>query len=62
VQISPALYSREGTVGRLSEDHLLAPGAQFATFRRRWCRIISTHRAQRPYETVAEHLELLDRP
>ena len=41
VQISPVLYSREGTVDKVVRKiiELGRQGVQFATFPRRWCRI-----------------------
>ena len=42
VQISPALYSREGTVDKVVQKivELARQGVQFATFSETWCRTI----------------------
>ncbi len=63
VQISPVLYSREGTVGKIIEKiaELAYQGVQFATFPETvvpyypyFCYV------QRPFEMAAQHLQLLE--
>ncbi|MGY4648986.1 nitrilase-related carbon-nitrogen hydrolase [Mycobacterium sp. URHB0021] len=63
VQISPVLYSREGTTGRVVKkiEELGVRGVQFATFPEA---IIPYYPyfsfVQRPYEMGTEHLKLMD--
>src|SRR3954468_14073391 len=63
VQISPVLYSREGTVKKVVEKiaELGAQGVQFATFPEA---VIPYYPyfsfVQRPFEMRAEHLKLMD--
>ena len=63
VQISPALYSREGTVDKVVRTiiELGRQGVQFATFSETLVPYYPYFSyVQRPYETVAEHLRLLE--
>ena len=63
VQISPALYSREGTVDKVVQKiiELASQGVQFATFSETLVPYYPYFSyVQRPYETVAEHLRLLE--
>ena len=63
VQLSPVLYSREGTVERVVAkiDELAARGVQFATFPET---VIPYYPyfsfVQRPYEMSAQQIRLLD--
>ena len=63
VQISPVLYSREGTVGKVVEKiiELGRQGVQFATFPET---VVPYHPyfcfVQRPFEMGAQHLQLLE--
>jgi aliphatic nitrilase len=49
VQLSPVLYSREGTVEQVVAkiDELATRGVQFATFPENHCSVIRTFRLQR---------------
>ena len=63
VQISPVLYSREGTVDKVVRKiiELGCQGVQFATFSETLVPYYPYFSyVQRPYETVAEHLRLLE--
>ena len=63
VQISPVLYSREGTVDKVVRKiiELGRQGVQFATFSETLVPYYPYFSyVQRPYETVAEHLRLLE--
>ena len=65
VQISPALYSREGTVDKVVQKiiELASQGVQFATFSETLVPYYPYFSyVQRPYETVAEHLRLRHAP
>jgi nitrilase len=63
VQLSPVLYSREGTVGRVVSkiEHLARQGVQFATFPETVVPYYPYFSfVQRPFEMRSEHLRLLD--
>jgi nitrilase len=63
VQLSPVLYSREGTVGRVVSkiEHLARHGVQFATFPETVVPYYPYFSfVQRPFEMRSEHLRLLD--
>lgn len=63
VQISPVLYSREGTVGRVVAkiDELADQGVQFATFPETFIPYYPYFSfVQRPFEMSAEQLRLMD--
>lgn len=51
VQISPVLYSRDGTVEKVMRKihELSEQGVQFATFLKRLCLITHTSRSSRPH-------------
>jgi aliphatic nitrilase len=50
VQLSPVLYSREGTIEKVVRQihELGQEGVQFATFPERWCPATRTSRSSRP--------------
>jgi nitrilase len=63
VQISPVLYSREGTVDKVVRKitELGCQAVQFATFSETLVPYYPYFSyVQRPYETVEEHLRLLE--
>ena len=62
VQISPVLYSREGTVGRVVAkiDQLAHQGVQFATFPETFVPYYPYFSfVQRPFEMTSEQLRLM---